>query len=74
MRITCPHCGHSASIRTSRAISPLLKEGYAQCVNLDCGHVFKLHVETVATLIPSYKPNPAVHLPQTRRERKAVNG
>jgi hypothetical protein len=65
MRITCPHCGEPARIRTSREISSFTREAYAQCNNIDCCHVFKVLVEAVATVSPPRNPDPAVRLEQT---------
>jgi hypothetical protein len=72
MRILCPHCGRPAKIRTSRAITPLTREAYVQCENVDCCHVFRVIVSAVNTVIPPLIPNPAVFLPCTpKAERDA---
>jgi hypothetical protein len=72
MRILCPHCGRPAKIRTSRAITPLTREAYVQCENVDCCHVFRVIVSAVATVIPPLIPNPAVFLPNnSKAERDA---
>lgn len=60
MIFNCPHCGTSATVRTSRALSPLLREAYYQCRNLVCGHTFKVLVEAVETISPSSKPCPEI--------------
>jgi hypothetical protein len=67
MRITCPHCGRPARVRTSRAISPLTREAYVQCENIDCCHVFRVLVSAVSTIVPSLHPNPAACLPPPRK-------
>ncbi|MDR2506617.1 MAG: ogr/Delta-like zinc finger family protein [Candidatus Accumulibacter sp.] len=72
MRITCPHCGRPAKVRTSRAMSPITREAYVQCENIDCCHVFRVFVSAIATIVPSIRPNPAVYLrPSARRAANA---
>jgi ssDNA-binding Zn-finger/Zn-ribbon topoisomerase 1 len=63
MRITCPHCGQPARIRTSREITPITREAYVQCENIECCCVFRVIVSAVATIVPSLSPNPLVYLP-----------
>jgi len=60
MCLQCPHCGHDAIVRTSRRLSPLLREVYYQCSNVVCGHTFKANLEIIKTLSPSSMPNPAI--------------
>lgn len=60
IKFRCPHCGANSQVRTSRELSPLLREVYFQCANVVCGHTFKANVEVVKTLSPSSFPNPAV--------------
>jgi len=72
MRINCPHCGKPARIRTSRDLSPLTREAYAQCENVECAHVFKLIVSATATIAPPLTPNPLVYLPPAKRGASPV--
>ncbi|MDR0234152.1 MAG: ogr/Delta-like zinc finger family protein [Zoogloeaceae bacterium] len=69
MRINCPHCGKPARTRTSRELSPLSREAYAQCEDPACCHVFKVVISAVATIAPSLSPNPSVYLQPTKRGR-----
>lgn len=49
--------------RTSRTVSLLSKEGYAQCPNVECAHTCKVIQTAVHTIAPSMKPNPKAYLP-----------
>lgn len=74
MKLKCPHCRSTALVRSSRELSPLLREAYYQCNNIACGHTFKANVEVVLTLSPSSCPNPAIasELDRDRRVRRAI--
>lgn len=56
----CPHCRTLGRIRSSKELSPLLREIYYQCDDLDCGHTWVASLEAIRTLSPSAKPNPAI--------------
>lgn len=71
MRITCPHCGRPAKIRTSRAITATTREAYLQCENMECCHVWKVLISAVGTIVPSMVPNPEVFIPKSARLRPA---
>ena len=72
LRITCPHCGSPVRIRTSRSISPLYREGIADCTNVeDCGWRGNIGVQFVSTLVPSHQPKPDIHLPLSARHQQA---
>ncbi|MNR50223.1 DNA-binding transcriptional regulator [compost metagenome] len=64
MSMPCPHCSAVAHVRTSRLMSPISKEMYYQCSNLECGHTFVGVIEVVRTLSPSACPNPSVQIRQ----------
>ncbi len=61
----CPHCKGKTKTRTSRGLSPTLRELTYQCDDPECGYSFVVQAEAVRTLSPSGKPNPAVNLPQS---------
>lgn len=63
MREICPHCHGLALIRSSEAMSNLVRTLYCRCINPACGHAFVAHAEIVLTLSPPAVPNPAVLLP-----------
>lgn len=65
--ILCPHCRQPAVTMTSRELSPLVREIYLQCINVDCGHRFVAHLGIVRTLVPSLHPSPTVSLPIVER-------
>lgn len=69
MSMPCPHCSATAYVRSSRLMSPISKEMYYQCSNLECGHTFVGVTEVVRTLSPSACPNPSVQI----RQFKASN-
>lgn len=70
----CPHCSRPAMARTSRQITPTLRETTWVCRNEFCGHVFVTMTEAVRTLSPAAIPNPEVSLPFTPRRAPAPGG
>lgn len=71
MRITCPHCGQPGKVRSSRAVTAITREVYAQCENIDCCHVWKAIVSAVSTIVPPLNPNPQVYLQPSARTAAA---
>ncbi|MBN9422695.1 MAG: transcriptional regulator [Candidatus Accumulibacter sp. 66-26] len=71
MHITCPHCGHRATIRTSKAITKVTREGFCQCTNLACGHTFVAVTEVVRTISPSAVPDPLI-ASQLQQSQRAI--
>jgi len=69
MIFKCPHCGSTSIIRTSRAISPLVREVYYRCNNFVCGHTFKVMAEAVETVSPPSMPNPEIAAALDKRSR-----
>lgn len=69
MRITCPHCGELATIRSSKPLSKLAKEAMCQCKNMACGHIFVANIEVVRTILSPLFPDPLVdaELPKSTR-------
>ncbi|MEQ9130782.1 MAG: ogr/Delta-like zinc finger family protein [Salinisphaeraceae bacterium] len=67
VRMNCPHCGEAAKIRSSQLLSRTYREGYLDCQSPDCGWRGKFSFALTATLAPSERPNPAVHLPLSPR-------
>jgi ssDNA-binding Zn-finger/Zn-ribbon topoisomerase 1 len=72
MRIACPHCGQPGKIRTSRTVTPLTREAYVQCENIQCCHVWKIIISAVTTIAPSLSPNPEVFIRTAKKT--AVGG
>ena len=64
---SCPHCASKARISTSKKITPITREIYYQCSNIECGHTWAAHLSAVRTIVPSRIPNPAVFIPQSER-------
>lgn len=63
MRLSCPHCGHRARIRTSEQVSPTYRQGILECQDIACGWRGKLALSIVETYTPAARPNPRIHLP-----------
>ena len=74
MRITikCPHCKARAVARTSRELSPTMREIVYACDDPECGHTFVAQLEAVRTLSPSAKPRKNILLPISAEVRAAV--
>ncbi len=62
-RWACAHCEASSDIRTSRLLSPTLRETVYACTNPECGHTFLLLPGVVRTLSSSAAPDLSVCLP-----------
>lgn len=69
MRLTCPHCGTLARIRTSRKLSELTKEASYQCPNIECCHTWVVIASAARTICPSIAPNPKVFIPRGGRTK-----
>lgn len=63
MRLTCPHCGSHATIRSSKAITEITREARMQCHNVDCAHTWVSVISAIRTIAPSMRPNPKVYIP-----------
>lgn len=64
----CPKCGSPTSIRTSRAMSPLLREEYVVCSNPTCDGAYKVNREIVASLCDGSYAN-GLNIPQSLRRQ-----
>ncbi len=64
---SCPHCSSKARISTSKKITPITREIYYQCSNIECGCTWASHLSAVRTIVPSRTPNPAVFIPLSAR-------
>lgn len=65
MMFLCPHCKGKTKTRTSRGLSPTLRELIYQCEDPECSYSFVVQAEAVRTLSPSGKPDPSINLPQS---------
>lgn len=63
LRLSCPHCGAFARIRSSEEMTPIYREAVVECQNGECGWRGNLRLEMTQTLSPSLKPNPNIRLP-----------
>jgi len=59
----CPHCNALTRTRTSKAITPTLRESNHLCTNTECGFAFVSFTEVAWALMPSACPNPAIDVP-----------
>lgn len=67
MRVKCPHCRYYGCVRDSEEMSDITGMAIYRCDNDDCGHVYEVGFEVIATISPSAMPNPAVTLPIRKR-------
>lgn len=44
MKVTCPICESKSKVATSKSMSKSIRECYCQCLNLNCGAIFLVHV------------------------------
>lgn len=49
---TCPVCGSACKISGSHALSPLLKQSYAQCKNPTCSASWLINIEVASVVSP----------------------
>jgi Ogr/Delta-like zinc finger len=63
-RLICPYCNSSSTIRHSEQVTETVRNIYAACRNLDCGHTWKAQLSFVHTISPSAVPRPDLHLPK----------
>lgn len=63
MRIYCTRCQSKAIIRSSREMSPNLRQLYCLCSDPECGHGFVMDLSFSHTLSPS-----ALDLPEQTRQ------
>lgn len=62
IRMTCPACGSSCIVRSSKQVTPTYREAYLNCVNDECGWRGKGHAACDSTLSPSLIDNPQERL------------
>jgi len=70
--MACPHCQSRMRTITSRQLSPLVREIYFDCMNVDCSHRCVAQLGLVRTLVPSLMPNAQVSLPIVERRANDI--
>lgn len=70
--MACPHCGFRMRTITSRQLSPLVREIYFDCMNVDCCHRCVAQLGLVRTLVASLVPNAQVSLPIVERRTNDI--
>lgn len=70
--MACPHCGTRMRTITSRQLSPLVREIYLDCMNVDCCHRCVAQLGLVRTLVPSLIPDAQVSLPIVERRANDI--
>jgi len=70
--IACPHCQSHMRTITSRQLSPLVREIYFDCLNVDCSHRCVAQLGIVRTLVPSLMPDAQVSLPIVQRRANDI--
>ena len=63
---SCPDCGSSCPITTTKKLTDTVKEFHTCCSNDECGGRYVFQSEPVRVLIPSQTPNPKINLPCAR--------
>ena len=58
----CPHCNRAAQLRSSNALTPMIRESFMACRNVVCGHTFVVMSSIDRTLSPSAIPRADVDL------------
>ncbi|OHC96407.1 MAG: hypothetical protein A2792_00225 [Sphingomonadales bacterium RIFCSPHIGHO2_01_FULL_65_20] len=53
----CPACRGRSVIRDSEEVTPLVRDLYFICMNVDCGHTWKAQLGFVYSLSPSAIPH-----------------
>jgi hypothetical protein len=66
--IICPVCNHDAGIRDSDQETDLVKNLWCICLNVGCGHTFKMQLSFTYTISPSAIERPDLQLPQAPPE------
>lgn len=67
MRLTCPHCGSLATIRSSKTLGATVREASVQCNDVECAHTWVTRIIADRTIAPSMKPNKHVFIPLSPR-------
>lgn len=68
----CPHCRSRMRTITSRQQSPLVRDVYLDCMNVDCGFRCVAQVGIVRALVQSLIPNAQVSLPIVERRANDI--
>ena len=63
LRHICPICNDRARVRDGDDVTPLVREYYFQCLNVDCGATWKSQMAILYLLSPSAIHNPDVNIP-----------
>lgn len=61
--ITCAKCDAPAFIRKSTRVTETVKHMICHCTDSGCGHIFRMELVFVHTLVPGLIPRPDLNLP-----------
>ncbi|MXO73544.1 ogr/Delta-like zinc finger family protein [Alteraurantiacibacter buctensis] len=67
--VACAKCQAPAFIRDSEQLTEKVKHLICHCTNSGCGHVFKMELAFVHTLVPGNIDRPDLDLPVCPREQ-----
>lgn len=70
----CPHYKAKAFIRSSEALSELVRKQYCQCSNIYCGHTFTAMQSVSETIVPSNCPDPTIKIPLSSNVKRITQG
>lgn len=69
--VECPSCLSKGRVASSKRVSAGLRELYCQCMNLNCGKVFVLHLSLSHYIKPrGTKPDPELQPDLCNNEHK----
>ena len=67
--ITCPKCEAPAFVRRSERVTEMVKHLVAHCTNSGCGHIFKMELAFIHTLVEGNIDRPDLNLPVCPRDQ-----
>lgn len=65
-RTSCPHCSGPLVTRTSRHVTPTVREVHLECRALECGAAFSAQLAITHEIRPSGAPRPGLNLPRAK--------
>lgn len=72
LAMDCPACGHRATVRTSKTVTPLFRELSYQCRDPECSFAWVATLGASRVLAPSAKADAIVNIPLSPHIRRKV--
>lgn len=73
LTLACPHCASVLKVRSSRTVTPMVRQVSLLCLNDECGASFGADLTITHAIAPSAQPNPAVKLRAFASRKRAAN-